>query len=86
MRAIGVVLVLGFLAALVYATLRETAVSCEVCVEFAGQSACRRAKAADRDQALQMAQSTACAVLSGGVTQGMQCNRTPARSESCDDA
>jgi hypothetical protein len=83
--AIGVLLVLVFLAALVFATLRETAVACEVCVEFGGQDACRRSSAADREQALQMAQSTACAVLSAGVTQGLQCQRTPPRSAKCLD-
>ena len=82
--AIGVMLALLFLAALVFATLRETAVACEVCVEFGGRSACRRATAAERSEALQMAQSTACAELSGGVTQGMQCQRTPPRSAECD--
>jgi len=81
--AIGILLALVFLAALVVTTLRETAVACEVCVDFGGRSACRRSSAADRDQALQMAQSTACAVLSGGVTQGLQCQRTPPRSASC---
>ena len=83
--AIGVLLALVFLAALVFATLRETALSCEVCVDFAGRSACRRSSAADREQALQMAQSTACAVLSAGVTQGLQCQRTPPRSAKCGD-
>ena len=37
-----------------------------------------------RGEAIRMAQSTACAVLSDGVTQGMQCQRTPPRSAQCD--
>ena len=82
--AIGVALALLFLAALVVATLRETATSCEVCVEFGGRSACRRAAAAEPAEAIQMAQSTACAELSGGVTQGMACQRTPPRMAQCD--
>jgi hypothetical protein len=83
--AIGTLLALVFLAALVFTTLRETAVSCEVCVDFGGQSACRRSSAADRDQALQMAQSTACAALAGGVTRGLACQRTPPRTATCGD-
>lgn len=82
--AIGVSIGIAFVVAMIFATLRETAVSCEVCLDFEGRSACRRSSAADRDQALYMAQSTACAVLSGGVTQGLQCQRTPPRSASCD--
>ncbi len=83
--AIGVLLAVGFLAALVFATLRESAVECEVCVDFGGEGVCRRSSAADRDQAIRMAQSTACAVLSGGVTQGLQCQRTEPRSVRCGD-
>jgi hypothetical protein len=82
--AVGIALALCFFAALVLATLRETAVACEVCVEFGGRTECRRSSAASREEALQMAQSTACAVLSGGVTQGMACQREAPRSARCD--
>jgi hypothetical protein len=82
--AIGVALALVFIAALVFATLRETAVACEVCVDFDGRSVCRRSSAALPSEAIRMAQSTACAELSGGVTQGMACQRTPPRTAQCD--
>ena len=82
--AIGVALALLFVAALVLATLRETAIACDVCVDFNGRSACRRSSAADRDEAIRMAQSTACAELASGVTQGMACQRTPPRTAQCD--
>jgi hypothetical protein len=83
-KAVGIALALCFFAALVLATLRETAVACEVCVDFGGRTECRRASAASREEALQMAQNTACAVLSGGVTQGMACQRTAPRSSQCE--
>jgi len=82
--AIGVALALLFLVALVLATMRETAIACEVCIDFGGRSACRRSSAADREEALRMAQSTACAELAGGVTQTMACQRTPPRTAQCD--
>jgi hypothetical protein len=82
--AVGIALALCFFAALVLATLRTTAVACEVCVEFAGRTECRRSSAASREEALQMAQSTACAVLASGVTQGMACQRAEPRSSSCE--
>jgi hypothetical protein len=75
---------LAFVAALIFATLRESRVDCELCVRFGGQQACRRASAADRDQALMMAQNTACAVLAGGVTRGMQCNRVVPHQVRCE--
>ena len=81
------VLVLGaaFLAVLFFATWRETAVECEVCVAFAGETACRTVSAADRETALRGAISTACAVLSDGVTQVLACDRTPPRSARCSE-
>lgn len=83
--AAGIAIAVIFFGALVWATLQQTAVSCEVCVAFSGRSACRTSSGADRDQAQQMAHSTACAALSGGVTEGMRCQRTLPSSVSCDD-
>jgi hypothetical protein len=81
---IGAVLAAIFVTAMVFATLRESRVSCEVCVRFGGAEACRTSVAADRDQALNMAQNTACAVLAQGVTAGMQCGRVVPHRSSCD--
>ncbi len=72
-----------FFAALFLATGREAAVECEVCLEFGGRSACRIGSASDREGAMRGAGAAACAVLSSGVTQGMQCDRTPPRSVRC---
>jgi hypothetical protein len=68
----------------VFATLQETRVSCELCVRYEGNEACRRATASDESQALTMAQNTACAVLAGGVTRGMQCMRVVPHRVSCE--
>jgi len=76
----------GFLligAALVYGTLSEAQVECEVCLDFAGGRACRTALAADRSNAMNAAVRAACAVLASGVTQGMACDRTPPSSVQC---
>lgn len=71
--------------AVVYGTLQEAQVECEVCVEFGGARACRTAVASDRDGALRAAIRGACAVLTSGVTQGMACDRTPPSSAQCDE-
>ncbi len=81
----GLMLGGAFLAALFFAIRDETAVECELCIEFGGQTACRTAAAADRDAAVRAAVSTACAVLSRGVTQGLQCDRTPPHAVRCSD-
>ncbi len=72
-----------FAAALLRATLVETRIECEACIEFAGRSACRSVSAGDREHAIQQAISTACAVLAGGVTAGLECQRSVPRSLSC---
>jgi hypothetical protein len=83
--AVGILLAVAFFGALAWATLRETAVSCEVCVSFAGRSTCRISSGRAEEEARQMAQSTACAELSSGVTQGMACQRATPTSVACSE-
>jgi hypothetical protein len=73
-----------FLAALLWSTFAGTGAECEACLDFHGESACRTVAAADADTAAQQAIASVCAVLSGGVTQGLECQRTPPRSLRCD--
>jgi hypothetical protein len=80
-----VVLALVFVAVLVTALKNEAQVECEVCIEFGGARACRVSKASDRERAIYGATSSACVVLSGGVTGGIQCSNTPPSSLHCSD-
>jgi hypothetical protein len=80
--AFAAAVVLG--AALYFATLDASGVTCELCMEFEGRSACRSASAQDRETAVYGARMAACAVLSQGVTSGMQCDRTPPSSLTCE--
>lgn len=84
-RLVMLAVAAAFLAALFAATRQEAAVECEVCMVFGGDSACRTARAADRQGALRGAVTAACAVLSSGVTQGMACDRTPPHSVRCSE-
>jgi hypothetical protein len=81
----GVVLAAVFLSVLVMALKKEAQVECEVCVEFGGRSACRTTIASSRQRAISGATSNACAVLSSGVTAGIQCGNTPPSSLRCND-
>ena len=80
---VGVLLGAIFVSAMVYALMRESQIRCEVCLDYRGDSACRTALALDRDSAVQGAVTSACAVLSRGVTDGIRCGATPPRSVSC---
>jgi len=82
---IGIGLGAAFVAFMIYAVLSEGRVQCEVCVEFRGNRECRSSAATDRERAIQEAVSSACAVLSSGVTAGIQCSSTPPASVRCDE-
>ncbi len=74
-----------FIAAMLYTTLAESGVECEVCLDYRGRSSCQTVSAADRPQAIQQATATACAMLSSGVTAGMECNATPPTITRCSE-
>jgi hypothetical protein len=67
-----VVIVIG---AVIYTTMAASTSKyrVEVCVEFQGRRSCRTASAATEQAALRTAQENACALISGGVTDSMQC-------------
>ena len=84
-RWVWVLLGALFLAALVWSTFSQAGVECEVCIDYGGGSICRSVAAADRQEAARQAQANACAILSQGVTQGLECDRTPPRSLRCSE-
>jgi hypothetical protein len=70
---IGVVFVLAVIAFLAYSSLHIAKYRVEVCVNYQGRTECRTASADSQDHALRSAQSNACALLTSGVTEVMQC-------------
>ena len=86
MRAIvGSLLAAAFIGAMVYALMQESQIQCEVCLDYGGQRLCRTGSGLDRGRAVESGVTAVCAVLSGGVTDGIDCGATPPRSVSCDD-
>jgi len=81
----GVVLAAAFIAVLILSLMKEAQVECEVCIEFGGARACRTTIGSSRERAVSGATSNACAVLSSGVTAGIQCGNTPPSSVRCKD-
>jgi hypothetical protein len=70
-------------AGLVWMTVRgQTA--CEVCVVYRGREACREASATTSEEARRQAQSTACAMVTGGVTQDLECERSEPTRLHCE--
>ena len=73
--AIGVGFVVAVLAFLIYSSMHVAQYRVEVCVNYQGRTECRTASADTQDHALRSAQSNACALISSGVTETMQCER-----------
>lgn len=73
---IGVAFALTFAAILTYSLMGLRRHRVEVCIAFNGQTTCRQASGANRDEAIRTATDAACTVMAGGMTQTMLCGRT----------
>ena len=82
---VGVGLGALFVAMLVWTTLSQTSAECEVCVTHEGHTECSTARAATREEAVAQAKSSACSVLSAGVTSVMNCTRKAPDRITCGD-
>jgi hypothetical protein len=58
-------------------------VSCEVCMEFKGQKACRTAKGPSADEAMVTARDNACARVAYGREDSILCGNTEPASVRC---
>lgn len=84
MKPLLAVLIAAAAVFLLYrATLAGAGVTCEACVRFEGREACKSAAGPDRLAAERAAVMTACAVVSGGVTDTIACQGIPPISLRC---
>lgn len=74
---------LAVLIALVYSTLGLGQYSCEVCMTYEGRDNCSTASAPTREEATRTATDVACAPISSGMTESIQCSNTPPDSVNC---
>jgi len=80
---VGIGLAAAAAAALYAATIAGTGFHCEACVAFEGRNACRTATGPSRDEAERAAIATACALVTGGVTQTIACQGLEPVSLDC---
>lgn len=64
------------LIAVIYFSMGLRQFTCEVCMEFQGRINCATASGTTREEAIRTATDTACATISGGMTESIQCSRT----------
>ena len=65
------------LAAIVYFSMGLRKFTVEVCMEYNGRSNCATASGTTEEEAVRTATDTACATISFGMTESIQCSRTP---------
>jgi len=81
----AVVSVVALVAILVYGSMGTVQAECELCVEYNGLTECRRGSGADQEEAQQAAQKAACAVMSAGMAESVNCQRVPPTNVRCEN-
>ncbi|MDA0337403.1 MAG: hypothetical protein O2782_19750 [bacterium] len=75
-KILGFGIAAGLVLALVLSTMNLRQHTCEVCITYNGSTNCAIATGTTRKEAQGSATNTACASISGGVTQSIQCGNT----------
>lgn len=68
---------------IVWSSLDQGGVHCEVCITYRGREACRAVDGGTEEDARRGAVTNTCAFLASGVTESMACERTAPSSSSC---
>ena len=85
MRVAGAIaLLVAALAALLWLTVAGQRTTCEACIAFRGQKACKTASAGTVEEAIRHAQATACALVTRGVTEDLSCQRAAPETVRCE--
>lgn len=74
---------LGLMGYIVYSSMARVGYQCDVCVEFNGRTQCRSGAGATEKEALDVAQTSACGTLAGGMAGAIMCGNTPPQSVQC---
>ena len=75
----GIAFIAIFIAAMAWSTLGNAQYRCQVCVTFGGQTVCSDGAASSKELAERVAGDTACANLTSGMTNLLQCGNSPRR-------
>lgn len=80
--ALGIALaaIVGYI---LFSPMQLGKVSCEVCMEFDGQKACRTANGPSADEATVTARDNACARIAFGREDSIRCGNTAPASVRC---
>lgn len=73
---VSILFLLSVLGIVVYSTLNLQEFSCEVCITFHGRTNCARAAGTSMEEAQRTATDTACAPITGGMSETIACSNT----------
>ncbi len=73
---VSILFLLLFIGFVVFSTMDLGGYSCEVCITFNGRTNCAKATGTSEEEAQRTATDTACAPISGGMTESIQCSNT----------
>jgi hypothetical protein len=82
---IAILFALAVLAALIYSSMNLRQYSCEVCIAYQGRNNCSTAAGTTREEAVRTATDVACAPITSGMTESIQCSNTPPKSVNCNE-
>jgi len=82
-RTITLLVVLAFVAFLLWSTLSSQRVECSVTVDYQGRRGSATASGASEDAAMREAQTAACGPIASGMNEAIACGRTPPVSRRC---
>jgi hypothetical protein len=80
---VGFLLILVIVVYVIAGSFSADTHTCEVCMEYEGESQCRTVSAATLELARDGAIQNACAFISSGVTGSIACGRGKPLSEKC---
>ena len=73
---VSILFLLAVFGALIYSTLDLQGYSCEVCITFNGRTNCAKASGTSREEAQRTATDSACAPITGGMSETIACSNT----------
>ena len=82
-RNVTLLLLIGFVAFLLWSTLSSQRVECAVAVEFQGQSGSATASGASEEAAAREAQTAACGPIARSMNDVIACSRLRPVSRTC---
>ena len=82
-RAITLLVVIGFVAFLLWSTLSSQRTECTVTVDFRGRTRTATASAASESEAITQAQNVACGPITSGMDESIACSNTSPVEREC---